>query len=109
MPLTSKSFLVPTETFVPETGSAFVAGESRIEADSPEAKKYAHLLEPAPEESSKAKGEMLVAAETFVGTLKSGADFRGVKDVTRVRAGDPAHKQWPDLFKPLDVSYPEKG
>ena len=106
MPLNTKS-LVPTESFVPESGTPFIAGETRVDAGSPDAKKYAHLLTEAPEEGSKAKGDMLVASESFVGTLPSGADFVGRKDVTRVRSGDPAAKAWPDLFKPLDVSYPE--
>ena len=50
--------------------------------------------------------EMLVAKESFIGQLPSGADFVAKANITRVRATDPAAKLWPKLFKPLDVSYP---
>lgn len=107
MGLTTKSFLVPKETFVPEVGPTYVKGKTRVASDSPEAKRYKDLLEPEPEpEDSTGKGDMLVAAESFVGVLPSGGDFVGHKDVTRVRSSDTAAKLWPDLFKPLEVSYP---
>ena len=51
--------------------------------------------------------DILVAKESFVGQLPDGSDFRGVANVTRVRADHPAVKSWPGLFKPLDASYPE--
>jgi len=50
--------------------------------------------------------DMLVAKESFIGQLPSGADFIAKANVTRVRSTDPAAKLWPKLFKPLDVSYP---
>jgi len=108
MGLTTKSFLVPKETFVPEDGPTYVKGQTRVSLGSPEAKRYKDLLEPEPEpEGSIAKGDMLVAAESFVGVLPSGADFVGTKNVTRVRSTDPAARKWPHLFKPLEVSYPD--
>ena len=110
MGLTTKSFLVPRETFVPEDGPTYVAGKTRVDPDSKEAKRYASLLEPEPEPETggKGKGDMLVAAESFVGLL-DGADFVGTKDRTRVRAGSKAAKTWPHLFKPLEPSYPEEA
>ena len=108
MPLTTKSFLVPKETFVPEVGPTYVKGKTRVRPDSPEAKRYKDLLEPEPEpDGSTGKGDMLVAAESFVGVLPSGADFVGTMNVTRVRSTDAAAKLWPHLFKPLEVSYPD--
>ncbi|MEO6059592.1 MAG: hypothetical protein ABIQ05_06470, partial [Candidatus Limnocylindria bacterium] len=46
--------------------------------------------------------DMLVAKESFV--TSEGLSY--IKNVTRVRASDPAAKKFKDLFQPLDVSYP---
>jgi hypothetical protein len=42
----------------------------------------------------------LVAAESFVGELSNGKEFKARQDATVVRSDSPAAKTWPALFKP---------
>lgn len=51
--------------------------------------------------------EILVADESFVGAMPDGSDFVAKRNVTRVRADHPAVRLWPQLFKSLDVTFPD--
>ena len=51
--------------------------------------------------TAKAPAAILIATETFHGTLDDGQEVTVYANVTSVRAGDPVAKKWPALFKPL--------
>jgi hypothetical protein len=51
--------------------------------------------------SAKASTAILVATETFHGTLDDGEEVTVYANVTTAKASDPIAKKWPALFKPL--------
>jgi hypothetical protein len=51
--------------------------------------------------TTKAPGAILVAIETFRGTLEDGHEVVVYANVTTAKATDPVAKKWPALFKPL--------
>jgi hypothetical protein len=50
--------------------------------------------------TTKAPGAILVATETFRGTLDDGQEVVVYANVTTAKASDPVAKRWPALFKP---------
>jgi hypothetical protein len=51
--------------------------------------------------TTKAPTAILVATETFHGTLDDGEEVMVYANATTVKASDPVAKKWPALFKPL--------